>query len=235
MHTKDHIVKDSLKCLIKSSSDHKNRTEKYTVRMACQNANIFPLLWKPETVDEPAPWTVSRYVMKHHDLKLLNVIGALSVEIPKRILHKGKGRNSQETIMYAVDGWANWCLFAPEENDTARPYIESKLELFDCISILNSSRIKWSDINSIQTKLVDALVKHSALFPPTEQTYAFHEIIHVCSQIPKIGPPKFNNLFMFERINWTLKQMIKNKCNSMASIVKAYAVSFSLYHILNTS
>jgi len=81
-------------------------------------------------------------------------------------------------------------------------------------------------VSSIYTLTIDALVEHSALFPPTEQTYALHELVHIVKQIPKIGPPKFNNLFMYERVNSTLKRMIKNKCNSMPSIVKAYAVSY---------
>ena len=108
-------------------------------------------------------------------------------------------------------------------------YVDNKLKLFDVIRILNSSRIKYTDINSIKTLMIDVLVEHSALFPPTEQTYALHELIHVASQIPKVGPPKFNNLFMFERVNASLKRMIKNKCNSMPSIVKAYAVSIHTY------
>jgi hypothetical protein len=79
---------------------------------------------------------------------------------------------------------------------------------------------------------IHALVEHSAIFSPTEQTYALHELIHIVQQTPRIGPPKFNNLFMYERFNSTLKRMIKNKCNSMASIVKAYAVFF-LYTLYN--
>jgi Domain of unknown function (DUF4218) len=163
------------------------------------------------------------YVKINHDQKLKNVIGAMSVEIPKNIWKKGKGNTSQETIMYGVDGWATWCLHSPSEH-TSQVYIDCKLKLFDVIRILNSSRIKYTDLNSIKTLMIDILVEHSALFPPTEQTYALHELVHLVTQIPKIGPPKFNNLFMFERVNASLKRMIKNKCNSMPSIVKAYAV-----------
>ena len=132
--------------------------------------------------------------------------------------------------MYAVDGWATWCLHS-NAIENSQLYVDNKLKLFDVIRILNSSRIKYTDINSIKTLMIDVLVEHSALFPPTEQTYALHELIHVASQIPKVGPPKFNNLFMFERVNASLKRMIKNKCNSMPSIVKAYAVSIHTYII----
>jgi hypothetical protein len=130
--------------------------------------------------------------------------------------------------MYGVDGWATWCLHS-NENHSSQIYIDCKLKLFDVIRILSSSRIKYSDVNSIKTLMIDVLVEHSALFPPTEQTYALHELIHLVTQIPKVGPPKFNNLFMFERVNCSLKRMIKNKCNSMPSIVKAYMVSYNLY------
>ena len=160
--------------------------------------------------------------------KLKHVIGASSVEVPKqRILMKGHGTTSQETIMYAVDGRATWCLHSPEDHPS-QVYIDCKLKLFDVLRILNSSRIKYTDLNSIKSLIVNVLVEHSALFPPNEQTYALHEIVHVATQIPKVGPPKFNNLFMFERVNASLKRMIKNKCNSMPSIVKAYAISYNV-------
>jgi hypothetical protein len=151
--------------------------------------------------------------------------------VPKKIWKKAKGRTSQETIMYGSDGWATWCLYSPQLL-SSEPYIENKLKLFDILRILNSSRIKGIDVSSIYTMTIDALVEHSALFPPTEQTYALHELIHIVHQIPKIGPPKFNNLFMYERVNSTLKRMIKNKCNSMPSIVKAYAVCYELYRTM---
>jgi hypothetical protein len=72
-------------------------------------------------------------------------------------------------------------------------------------------------------ELRETLIEHSMLFPPSESTYALHEIIHVCSQIEKTGPPRFNCLFMFERVNLFLKRMIKNKHHHMASIIKSYA------------
>ncbi len=63
-----------------------------------------------------ALWIVSHYVETTHDLKLKHVIGACLIEIPKRVWQKGNGDTSQETIMYAVDGWATWCLHSPIES-----------------------------------------------------------------------------------------------------------------------
>jgi len=131
--------------------------------------------------------------------------------------------------MYASDGWAFWCLYCPEQL-TSDPYFENKLKLFDLLRILNSSRIKANNVRTIFGQTIDALVEHSGLFPPVEQTYALHELVHIVQQISHIGPSKFNNLFMYERVNSTLKRMIKNKCNSMASIVKAYAVCVFLMY-----
>ena len=62
----------------------------------------------------------------------------------------------------------------------------------------------------MQRELQDCLIEHAALFPPSESTYALHELIHCCSQIDEIGPPRFNCLFMFERVNLFLKRMVKN-------------------------
>ena len=143
----------------------------------------------------------------------------------KKIWKKAKGRTSQETFMYGCDGWTSWCLYSPEILPS-QPYIYNKLKLFDIFRVLNCNRFKL--INELYCRAIDALVEHSSFFPPTEQTYALHEMVHLILQIEKVGPPKMNNLFMYERVNSTLKKMIKNKCNSMASIVKAYAVSYVL-------
>ena len=72
-------------------------------------------------------------------------------------------------------------------------------------------------------ELQDTIIEYSALFPPSEATFALHEIIHVAGQIPKVGPPRVNCLFMFERVNLYLKRMIKNKNCPMGSIMKAYS------------
>jgi hypothetical protein len=233
MHTGEHIIYDALHVLVKSSGEqHKNRTEKNNVRDACQTHRIFPVLFSDDKKNT-APWTISKSISDYHDVKLAHVIGAYSIEIPKHILKKKHGRTSQESIMYGADGWANWCLFNSIENSTT-PYVENKLKLFDILRILNSSRIKWTDVGDILNITINALVEHSALFPPCEQTYALHELIHIVNQIPLIGPPKFNNLFMFERVNSTLKRMIKNRCNSMPSIVKSYAVRLHYIYIVYT-
>ena len=137
----------------------------------------------------------------------------------------GKARNSHDTIMYAINGWASWGFYGGWEADRqpSDPYINSKLRLYNCIASLFSGRIKKSLITSMNVELQDALIEHAALFPPSECTYALHEIIHVTSQINKIGPPRFNCLFMFERVNLFLKRMVKNKNHHMGSIIKAYA------------
>ncbi len=118
--------------------------------------------------------------------------------------------------MYASDGWVTLCLYCPEQLPSD-PYIYNKLKLFDLLRILNKSRIKATDVYPIFIQTID-------LFSPVAQTYALHELAHIVQQITDIGPAKFNNLFMYEKVNSTLIRMIKNKCNSMASIVKAYAV-----------
>jgi hypothetical protein len=87
-----------------------------------------------------------------------------------------------------------------------------------------AGRIKKVNLHTMQLELQDALIEHSALFPPSESTYALHELIHCCSQINEIGPPRFNCLFMFERVNLFLKRMIKNRCSHLAFIVKGYAL-----------
>ena len=153
-------------------------------------------------------------------------IGAYTIEIPNKILRRGQARNSHDTIMYAINGWASWGFYNTnifERRREADIYISVKLRLFNCIASLFSGRIKKSSLVSMNQELQNTLIEHSMLFPPSESTYALHEIIHVCSQIEKTGPPRFNCLFMFERVNLFLKRMIKNKHHHMASIIKSYA------------
>ena len=61
MHCADHAVKDTINCLSKTTSFHKNRTEKYAVREACQEHGIFPFLYSQNKTLK-APWVVSHYV-----------------------------------------------------------------------------------------------------------------------------------------------------------------------------
>ena len=189
MHTSDHVINDALKVLCKSKDNHSNRTEKAAVRSACQANKIFPFLYTPDENGKPKtiPWFLNKKTYELHDLKLRCVIGAKSVEVPKKILKKKKGRTTAESIMYGVNGWASWCLHSDEVEEFTG-YVDNKLKLFDVLRILNSNKINLTDVNSIRMLTIDALVEHSALFPPCEQTYALHELIHVVEQIPKIRP-----------------------------------------------
>ena len=143
--------------------------------------------------------------------------------MPTKVFKRGKGRTTHDTIQYATNGWASWCLYL-ENPGTREPYIECKLQLFHLLGVLNSGRIKLDNLNSIVTEIKNCLIDHAQLFPPTEQTYALHEILHVAEQIIDIGPPRFNTLFMYERVNKTLKGMIKNIAKPLPSMVKSYAV-----------
>ena len=138
-------------------------------------------------------------------------------------MKKGKVGNSHDNIMYAINGWAAWG-FHKDYYDASDIYINSKLRLFNCIGSLFAGRIKKTNLPTMQIELQDCLIEHAALFPPSESTYALHELIHCCSQIDEIGPPRFNCLFMFERVNLFLKRMVKNRCSHLASIVKGYAL-----------
>ncbi len=140
----------------------------------------------------------------------------------RKIFQKCKGRNTHETISYGTNGWAHWALNSDDPELT--PYLSCTLELFDILCVLYSGRIRYDDVSGLHDRLVNALVRHSALFPPSEQTYTLHELIHVCDQIPAVGPPRFNNCYLFERLNLTMKRFIRNKCHSLASIVKSYAI-----------
>ena len=194
MHAFTHAVTDTLALLKRPSHKKENRLLKFNNRDACRKNRIFPFMYVDLQKKPKFPWSVSKLVEKQHDAKLKNTIGSKSVNIPQKIYKRGHGKTSHESIMYAIHGWAQWCLH-DENNVEIQPYLDIKIELFNLLSILNACRIKWSDVNNIRDRLISLLVNHSALFPPIEQTYALHELIHICDQIPEIGPSYFNNLF----------------------------------------
>ena len=135
-----------------------------------------------------------------------------------------------ETIKYAINGWSHWCLYGINNSNLLNRYISCKLDIFEVLTVLHSGRIKYEKVDGLKSKLLDALILHSSLFPPSEQTYALHEIIHVTEQIEQLGPPVFNSLYMYERLNLFLKRLNKNKNNSLASIVRHYSVSLYYFN-----
>ena len=67
------------------------------------------------------------------------IIGAFSIEIPKKILRFGKARNSHDTIQYAINGWAAWGHYNIDimaRRKDSDKYVNSKLRLFNCIGTL---------------------------------------------------------------------------------------------------
>ena len=118
----------------------------------------------------------------------------------------------------------SWCLHL-DNPGTRESYIQGELELPYYVSVLNSGRIKLHKLNSLDTEIKNRMINLTYLFSPTEQTEALHKILHISEQIKDIGPSRFNNLFMYERVNKTLNGMIKNLAKPLPSIVKAYAVT----------
>jgi len=117
-----------------------------------------------------------------------------------------------------------WCFHDDEDTRDVVAYKECKLRLFQILGVLHSGRIKFDDVAGIKHDLIDILIRHSAYFPPTEQTYALHEIIHITEHIDLLGPPLYSSMYMYERLNLFLKRLNKNKNNSFPSIVRNYAV-----------
>jgi hypothetical protein len=84
-------------------------------------------------------------------------------------------------------------------------------------------------------RLVAILVNKSGLFPSTECTTALHELIHIAQQLVETGPPRYSNLFKFERANHYLKQLLQNANQGLASIFKNYLVTEHMALVVGTS
>ena len=81
--------------------------------------------------------------------------GSFSIEIPRKVMKYGKARNSHDTIMYAINGWAAWGFYKGWDMLTTRQpediYINSKLRLYNCLASLFSGRIKKSTLIGLNT------------------------------------------------------------------------------------
>jgi hypothetical protein len=83
--------------------------------------------------------------------------------------------------------------------------------------------------------IYETLSDHDGLLPPTESTYAFHELAHIGQQITKCGPPVFSNMYKYERFNKYLKNIIKNRRAPISSLVKNYLIAESSTMNLGTN
>ena len=59
------------------------------------------------------------------------------------------------SIMYGANRWARWCLHSSDAEDSTT-YVNNKLKLFEIVRILNSARIKLSDVADIRQFTIDA-------------------------------------------------------------------------------
>jgi hypothetical protein len=183
-----------------------------------------------DDVRRPAPWAMKTKDCIRIDKKMESVIGAKGEELPFKVIKKGHARNTHDTIFWAST-YANWCLSG--EGSTA--HTNNILELFDIISQLNGSRHKVEGNDVLFDKVVKNLVEKSGLFPSTECTTALHELIHIADQILITGPPRYSNLFKFERANHFLKQLLQNAKHGLPSIFKNYLISEHMALCVGTS
>ena len=225
MHTFDNIIRDTIHLFKRTEGSHMNRTTSEKVVSACQENRIFASAYGAD-YDETPPWILNSANSALHDSKLKNVLGALKSEIPSNVMQYGRVGSSHSSIQYAINGWATWSLYNENEDESHTfPYTEIKIKLFNMLGKLSAGRILKSSLQLLETELINILVEHSSMFPPTEQTYTLHELVHILKQIPIVGPPRYSTLFKFERVNLFLKRMVKNRNYSLASITKNYLVS----------
>ena len=218
------LVSVSMQLLKRTEKKHINRSMVQKVVEACQDESIFSSAYGVDYNEAP-PWVLNSTNAKKHDDKFRNVIGVSCTEVPRDVMKYGRVGNSHDTIKYATNGWVSWALYN-EENEVAHtyPYTEVKIKLFDIMGKLSCGRILKSSLPELEIELINVLIEHSSLFPPTECTYTLHEIVHIIKQIKDIGPPRYSTLFKFERVNLFIKRMIKNRNHSLASITKNYLV-----------
>jgi hypothetical protein len=218
VHTMNNVTTDSVNSMRptyggsnskskkhKKSNDkmyaHTNRTYTTSVVNACKKDDIHAHLY---TGQRP-PWVFSKQDCMLIDEKMTKLIGACSSEeVPLNIMRAGHMKRSHDTIHWA-NTFSNWCL------SNVGPYTDNIIELFDIMSILNSSRIHGPTLKTVvYPRLIDALIKRSGLVPPSECCVTLHEMIHICEQVHEIGNPRNSLLYKFEKMNKVLKSFLNN-------------------------
>ena len=172
------------------------------VKAGCEDEDIFRFLEAPGR----PPWVLELDECLEIDKAMTRVIGSFaSDEVPLNIMRAGKCEKSHDTIHWAHT-FSRWCLGNKGE------YTDNVLDIFDIMSILNSSRLDAPTImTETYTKLIDALIKRSGLLPPSECCVTLHELIHVLEQVEHVGTPRHSTLYKFEMMNKIMKSMVKNK------------------------
>ena len=153
IYSANNTIRDSLKVLKPNTSEpeFENRTRKQNVINSCRDHYIFPFVYAENAT---FPWILTKEEVIEHDKRFKNVLGAYSIEVPKKILRRGTARNSHDTIQYAINGWAAWGHYNTHITARSKPsdkYVNSKLRLFNCIGTLFSGTIIFTNIYRILT------------------------------------------------------------------------------------
>ncbi len=107
------------------------------------------------------------------------------------------------------------------------------LTIFDIIGHLIQYQFDRGDLLNVSNLVKFTLSQHEGLLPPSEGTYALHELIHVTDQIIDLGPPLMNAMFKYEQKNLILRKLMKNTSSPIASIVKNYCIAEASHFSMN--
>jgi hypothetical protein len=230
MHTASNVIQDSLSVLKKDTAKHNNRCSRSVVKRDCITARLHPTIYSDNYVTVVLPWTIDSALAKLADQRMLRTIGTTTTERIKNVFTKGKAKNCHDTIYYGTT-FALWCtdqLFLNENK-----WLSNKLDIFEMLGQLNAGRFKTEYQESMFRQMCSILATHEGLFPPCECTWTLHESLEIIKLLRIMGPPRFNNLFKYERVNLYLKKMVLNKSKGIASANKNYLVScMSLFLLL---
>ena len=209
MHCWNNVIHDMLNSLRPSQSGdktlyrHKNRTTTTSVIAACEMENIHHHLLE----DTNPSWIFTKAECVSADAQMLKIIGrSIYEERPLNVMRAGKAKNSHDTILWAMT-YARWCL----RDKGCDVYTDNMCKVFDILSMLNSGRIKGSDVTSLlKPNLIHECVKRAGILPPSECPLTLHESLHICDQVSEMGAPRMSSLYKFERMNHILKSLLQN-------------------------
>jgi hypothetical protein len=216
MHCFTNIIRDSMNVLTPSHGKFVNRTEKTNVREQCKVFGIHEHLHIRSGVrNNPAKWTIS--------LQNIETIHGLMSNAPlgcRKPFTNGGGQYSHDKLLFATV-YARHVL--PGFGDET--VTKNILKLFDIMTYLTSHVIPLTKVDPLLKVIYETLADHDGLLPPTESTYAFHELVHVGQQIMECGPPVLTNMYKYERFNKYLKNIIKNRRSPISSLIKNYLIA----------
>lgn len=218
MHIAYNIVILILKLIRRHTSTHKNRCVSKGVLDFEHARGRFNYLSEGGHI----PWALSKDEERQIDGRLEAVRTPERSDVPHKLMRHLGCKNTHDLMTFAFC-YAQHCM----GDLGSKEHMSAVLGVFGFLRKISGDAFNVSQVH------MDELVKEYAivvstfaeLFPISEQTFAFSQLLTVVLELPKTGPPRRFWMFRFEALHKLLKSYLRNVAIPVASIAKNWALA----------